>query len=172
MNEKATVTLRNGESFQVIAALHNLRFVSAKAPVFRFRVKRFPYKKIANFITEKESGEVQDVQVFLCVQSTMCNTSTFFEVRYGVKTWQTSKTYIVEEKAEQVFSVDIEKNQVIRMVETYLSEALHFNQKSTAENMIRYFTEWAYPPKLEELIQDLTEEQQRKVARYIKKIAA
>lgn len=172
MNEKATVTLRNGESFRVIAAPRNLRFVSAKAPVFRFQVVHFPYKRITDFITGKESGEVQDMQVFLCVQFTMCNTSSFLEVRYSVKTWQTAKTYVVEEKTEQFFSVDIEKDIIIRMIAPYLSEALHFNQKSTATNMIRYFTEWAYPPKLDELIQGLTEEQQRRVAKYIKKIAA
>lgn len=172
MNDRINVNLRNGSSFQVIATPHNLQFESISTHCAMFRAIRHPYKNLENALIEQENGDVRDIQVFFGFQITRDRTNVFAEIRYSVKTRKDSRSYIVTEKAERFFNVEAEKDQIVRIVEPYIYEAYHFLQKPTANNMIRYFMEWAYPPKLEELIQDLTEDQRRKVARYIKKIAA
>lgn len=172
MNDKISVNLHSGDSLQIIAAPHNLRFESIDNRSFVFRAIRYPYKKLINDLIAQENGNIQNVQAFICIQISRNESNLFVEIRYSVKTWKDRKSYVLMEKVERFFDVDADKSQVIRIVEPYLSEAFHVFPKVTANNMIRYFTEWAYPPKLEELIRGLTDDQRRQVARYIKKIAA
>lgn len=169
MNEKVNITHTDGITFQVIAAPHNLQFKGIENRCFVFRVIHYPYKKVAELLVGKESGEVQDVQVFLCAQVCKNETTLFLEVRYGVKTWQSSKIYTVEKKEARIFGVEAGRDQIIRIVEPYLSEAFVYRQKSTAENMIRYFTEWAHPPKLEDLIASMTEDEKEQAVKWLKK---
>ncbi len=190
MNNRITVQFTEEAAFQLLAAPHNLQFVSAERHTgFCFKVVHTPYKRILEAITApnlhhfclvpwtdaNESGrrmpdEPHDVGVMLFANIGEKETRMIVEICYSTKTWTSPTSYQVEQHKIQFFDVSAEREQIAIIVEPYLSEAYRFNKsKVTAANMIRYFKEWAHPPKLEDVIASLTEEQKEAAAKLLKK---
>lgn len=91
----------------------------------------------------------------------------FYVLRYEVKHQTGKGRYTIQQK-EKSFQTDARREMIIRYSDRYIERLQDVNTEKTADQLIRWYNEWAYPLTLEALAESLPEEQKTEAAKILK----
>lgn len=153
---------------------HRLRYHSASGHQIDLElVGMFSVKPFLRYLydLEPQPCEIVNVSAFIRISVARQKTRFSFVLRYEVKQQTGKGRYTIQEK-EKLFTTDANQEMIVRYGNRYIERLRDVNTEKTANQLIRWYNEWAHPLTLEEVTASLTQEQKAKAAKLIREMFA
>ena len=153
---------------------HRLRFHSASRHQIDLElVGMYSVKPFIRYLYDMEPQpcEIVNVSAFIRISVAVQKTRFSFVLRYEVKR-QTGKGRFTFQEKEKLFTTDASHEMIVRYGDRYIERLQDVNPEKSADQIIRWYNEWAHPLTLEEVAASLTQEQKAKAAKLIREMFA
>lgn len=153
---------------------HRLRFHSTNGHQIDLElVGMFSVKPFLRYLydLEPQPCEIINVSAFIRISVARQKTRFSFVLHYEVKRQTGKGCYSIQEK-EKPFTTDANREMIVRYSDRYIEHLRDVNTEKSADQLIRWYNDWAHPLTLEEVTASLTQEQKAKAAKLIREMFA